>query len=293
MTSFRRRLAFVGMLTSAVALIVVFIIQRRVVNSDSRFETRERLRAEALILSEAVAMPLGKTGTGPWLDELVDRSGRLTDTRLTVISIDGTVFGDTTVSGEALRNLDNHAGRPEVRDALARGEGTNERFSNTAREPQMYFAVPIRYEGRVLGVARASLSLARIETRVSELRTSLGLALLLVLALASGLAWLLSRPMAAPMGRILEGAQALARGDLAQRIAMNEETRDEFGELARVLNQAAFGLQEQLAATARERARFSAVLSAMEDGLLAVDHRGVVLLVNEALSRSHTLSGST
>ena len=97
--------------------------------------------------------------------------------------------------------------------------------------------------------------------------------------------------LAEPMTRILEGARALARGDLGRRI--REEGNDEFTQLARVLNQAAFGIQEQFAGATRERARFSAVLSAMEDGLLAVDHRGLVLLANDALSRSHSLAAST
>jgi two-component system phosphate regulon sensor histidine kinase PhoR len=187
--------------------------------------------------------------------------------------------------------MENHADRPEVRDALSLGEGTDERLSNTTGERQMYVAVHIRHEGRLLGVARASLRLARVDMRTSQLQRSLGLALLSVLALASGLAWWLSRPLAEPLSRILEGAQALARGDLGKRIPENRG--DEFGQLARVLNQAAFGIQEQFAATTRERARFSAVLSAMEDGLLAVDHRGVVLLVNDALSRSHDLAGAS
>ncbi len=291
MNSFRRRLALAGILTSAVALLVVLLVQGRVLHSETRAETQERLRAEARILAEALSVPWSLQGPGSWVDDLVDRSGRSTETRLTVMALDGTVVGDTTASGEALRAIENHAGRPEVRDALSLGEGTDERLSNTAREKQLYVAEQIRHEGRLLGVARASLSLARIERRTFQLQRSLGVALLAVLALASALAWWLSRPLAEPMARILEGAQALARGDLGKRI--REDRDDEFGRLARVLNQAAFGIQEQFAAATRERARFSAVLSAMEDGLLAVDHRGIVLLANDALSRSHGLAGST
>lgn len=291
MSSFRRRLALAGVLTAAAALLVVLFIQGRVLSADTRNETQERLRAEARILAEALSVPLSVQGPGYWVDDLVDRAGRSTETRLTVVSLNGTVLGDTTASGDALHAIENHAGRPEVRDALSLGEGTNERLSNTAHERQMYVAVRIRHEGRLLGVARASLSLARIEMRISQLQRSLGLALLTVLALASGLAWWLSRPLAEPMARLLEGAQAMARGDLDKRI--REDRDDEFGQLARVLNQAASGIQEQFAAATREGARFSAVLSAMEDGLLAVDHKGIVLLANDALSRSHNLTGAT
>ncbi len=291
MSSFRRRLALAGILTSAGALMVVLLVQGRVLGSEAREETRERLRAEARILAEALSVPWSVQGPGYWVDELVDRSGRSTQTRLTVMSVNGAVVGDTTATGEALQAIENHAGRPEVQAALSLGEGTDERLSNTAQERQLYVAVRIQHQGRLLGVVRASLSLARIELRASQLQRALGLALLSVLVLASALAWALSRPLAEPMSRILEGAQALARGDLGKRI--HEDRDDEFGQLARVLNQAALGIQEQFAATTRERARFSAVLSAMEDGLLAVDHRGIVLLANDALSRSQDLAGST
>ena len=291
MSSFRRRLALAGIFTAAAALIVVLFVQGRVLSADTRAETQERLRAEARILAEALSVPWSVQGPGDWVDDLVDRAGRSTQTRLTVVSMNGTVLGDTSASGEALQAIENHAGRPEVRDALSLGEGTNERLSNTTHERQLYVAVQIRHEGRLLGVARASLSLTRIEMRVSQLQRSLSLALLSVLVLASGLAWWLSRPLAEPMSRILEGAQAMARGDLGKRI--REDRDDEFGQLARVLNQAAFGIQEQFAAATRERARFSAVLAAMEDGLLAVDHKGIVLLANDALARSHNLAGAT
>lgn len=290
MSSFRRRLALAGIVTSAVALVIVLLVQGRILRADTRTETRERLRAEARILAEAISERLSSEGPGPWIDELVDRSGRSTETRLTVITLDGAVVGDTTASEAALHAIENHAGRPEVQAALSLGEGADERLSSTTGERQMYVAVHIHHDGRLLGVARASMSLARVEMRTAELQRSLGLALLSVLLLASGLAWGLSRPLAEPMSRIMEGAQALASGDLDRRIL--EDRRDEFGKLAQVLNRAAFGIQEQFAAATRERARFSAVLSAMEDGLLAVDHQGMVLLANDALARSHGVSGS-
>ena len=291
MNSFRIRLAFAGVFTSAVALIIVMWVQGRVLSADARSETQDRLRAEARLLAEALAAPWSDQGPGTWIDELVDRAGRSTETRLTVVALDGKVLGDTTVSGERLEKLENHGGRPEVRDAFALGEGADERFSATAHERQLYVAVHIRSHGRLLGVARASLPFNRIETQARQLQISLGLALLSVLLISVVLAWFLSKPLAEPMGRVLDGARALAGGDLNKRI--QEDRDDEFGQLARILNQASVGLQEQFAAATRERARFQAVLAAMEDGLLAVDHRGIVLLANDALARWHTLSGST
>jgi two-component system phosphate regulon sensor histidine kinase PhoR len=59
--------------------------------------------------------------------------------------------------------------------------------------------------------------------------------------------------------------------------------RDEVGELARIVNQSADALQQRLVETARDRARIEAILSAMEDGVLAVDARGIVVLANDRL----------
>ena len=93
------------------------------------------------------------------------------------------MLGDTTASGPDLSAMENHAGRPEVAEALREGEGFNERLSSTTRERQMYVAVRIVEGGATLGVARASLSLARVERRVAELRRALGLGLLAILHL--------------------------------------------------------------------------------------------------------------
>jgi two-component system phosphate regulon sensor histidine kinase PhoR len=79
----------------------------------------------------------------------------------------------------------------------------------------------------------------------------------------------------------MAAARRLAAGDMQARIPA--ERGDELGELARILNQAAERLQERLTEGARDRARTEAILKAMEDGVLAVDHRGSVVLANDAL----------
>ena len=65
--------------------------------------------------------------------------------------------------------------------------------------------------------------------------------------------------------------------------ASRVDRADEMGELARILNHSADQLQARLTEVARERARADAILSSMEEGLLAVDHQGTVLLANESL----------
>jgi two-component system phosphate regulon sensor histidine kinase PhoR len=82
----------------------------------------------------------------------------------------------------------------------------------------------------------------------------------------------------------MTAAREFAHGNLGTRIQVRRS--DELGELARILNQSAGQLQERLTENARDRARSEAILSAMEDGVLGVDHKGIVLLANNALRRN-------
>ena len=97
-------------------------------------------------------------------------------------------------------------------------------------------------------------------------------------------AWLLSAPLAGALREIMETARQFAVGNLGARIRVRRT--DELGELGRILNHSADQLQERLHDIARERARLDAILAAMEDGVLAVDHRGTVILANQSLATS-------
>ena len=87
----------------------------------------------------------------------------------------------------------------------------------------------------------------------------------------------------------MDSARRFAAGDLAARSRVERD--DEIGELARILNDSADQLQARLVELARERARADAILSSMEEGLLAVDHQGTVLLANDSLGRALSLRG--
>ncbi len=63
------------------------------------------------------------------------------EVRVTVIAADGRVLAD---SQSDTRTMENHLDRPEVREALARGEGTSARRSVTVGRDLLYYAVVVR-----------------------------------------------------------------------------------------------------------------------------------------------------
>jgi two-component system phosphate regulon sensor histidine kinase PhoR len=134
-----------------------------------------------------------------------------------------------------------------------------------------------------VAVVRVAFSLASVEAEVKGFQGAVAAALAIGFALTALLSAALATPLAGPLREVMEGARQLASGNFAARIPVRRA--DEVGELSRILNQTADRLQERLAEGARDRARTEAILAAMEDGLLAVDHRGHVLIANEALRR--------
>ncbi len=284
----RDRIAVTAIAASATALLAVLVLvgpglRRRAVDG-----TRDAILAEARLMAHVVEEPLAR-GAGPEeLDPLVDAAAREVKARVTIIAVDGRVLADTELSGPALLAVENHGHRPEVQEVLARGSGSSVRHSATVGRDLLYAAVPVIHEGRLVGISRVAYSLRDVEEQASELRKSVGLALALAFLVTVALAVPLSSPLVGPLRAVMQSARRFAAGDLTARTRVSRT--DEVGELARILDRSADQLQERLTEVARERARTEAILAAMQNGLLAVDHEGRVVLANAALREALDLA---
>jgi len=282
--SLRGRMVLTAVVAAAVALAALLLLAGPALQRRALHQTGETLSAEARLMARVVEDALARgTGTEA-LDPLIDEASRDVGARVTVIAPDGRVLADSAVSGGELATLENHAGRPEVRGALAGGVGQAQRRSATLGADLLYAAVPVRHRGEVVGVARLSRSLGSIAEQGRALWRSAALALLLALVATGLVTLLLSAPLARSLEEMMEAARQYAGGNLAARIRVRR--RDELGELARIINLSADQLQERMAEIARDRGRTEAILSAMDDGVLAVDHRGTVVLANPWLTRT-------
>ena len=284
MLSLRGRMVAVALAASAAALLSLLFFVGPGLRSEATTGVHDVLLAEARLMARVVEEPLARGASLDELDPLVDAAARDVRARVTVVAVDGRMLADSSVSGPALAQLENHGSRPEVVEALASGVGSATRKSATVKDDLLYVAVPVRHEGRLCGVVRVALPLTGVEARVSDLRRAVAGALLLAFLVTAALSALLARPLAGPLQEIMIAAREFAGGNLGARIRV--QRADELGELARILNQTGTKLQERFTENARDRARNEAILSAMEDGVLGVDHRGVVLLANHALRRN-------
>ena len=222
---------------------------------------------------------LPDSSTPATVDPLADRLGQAASTRVTVIAQDGTVLGDSALTVEQVRRLDNHGSRPEVVAALASGRGVARRFSAALHTDMLYVAVPLaRADG--LAVVRTATPLNEIEPVVNQLRLLLGVAGLLGLAIAVFMSGLASHFLSRTLRSLVQHASAMAGGARQQRIAV--ATTDEIGGLAGSLNRMAEDLEQAVTTLATERDRFAAVLEGLADAILALDAEQRIILVNRA-----------
>ena len=288
MAGLRTRIAVTAIAATACALLAVLLLVGPAVRARSIEETRETLQAEAVLMARFVEEALASGGDPQVLDGIVDGAARESSgRRFTIIAPDGRVLADSAASGRELAALENHLGRPEVQQAIARGRGSDIRTSATTGTDLLYVAVPIRRGGLLLGVSRVARPLVRVDQEVARLRKAIAWALGIAFLLTVALAFALSASLAGPLRQIMDSARRFAAGDLAARSRVDRT--DEMGELAQILNRSADQLQQRLVDVARERARADAILSSMDEGLLAVDHQGTVLLANESLCRGFSL----
>lgn len=247
--------------------------------SHSLDELQTHLADTNVFLGE-LATPYLLTGNAEDLQQRVHRLGDRLDVRLTVIAADGTVLAD---SDYAPTLMDNHGTRPELRAARDRGVGRSARYSTTVHQDMLYRAQALHHDGRFVGWARAAMPTTQVTTELAGHRRSALIAGLFTALLALPLGLVFARRITTPLVRMTEVATGMARGDLTQRVTTGR--RDEVGQLATAINAMAAQLAERVTTIEAERNQLQAVLTGMEEGLIAIDTDERVTLINQPARR--------
>ncbi len=214
-------------------------------------------------------------------DGLADTLGARSEARFTVIRRDGLVLGDSELSLQELTRIENHAGRPEIVQALATGRGSSSRWSSSVHERMVYAAIPFSKGNEPAGTIRLAKSLAELDAAVARTRPLFAAASGAALLLALVLSMVASHFMARTARMLTEAARRMAGGDLTVRTRASGQ--DELGDLGRALDALAAGLQEALGSLRNERDLMGRVLAGMREGILLLDPGGNVALANPAL----------
>jgi two-component system phosphate regulon sensor histidine kinase PhoR len=250
-------------------------------------ESLEQRLASVAGVVEDEARGLLRSGAAPAAAQAFAlRMARPTGARVTLIAADGRVVGESERRAEDLPRLGNHRDRPEVRTALEGRLGRDLRRSATVDAPLLYVAWPVRDAGRVIGVLRLALPLSAVTASYASLHQVLllggGVALLVALGIGIFVAGRVTRPVV-DMQSI---ARQMSEGNFLVRAP--SRSTDEIGTLGRSLNVLAARLREKVQDLEQERAKVTAILDGMVEGVVAVDGHEHVLVMNE---RARTIFG--
>ena len=229
-------------------------------------------RSSTEMLGAALA-PATRAGDFELLQDQIDQVGN--SGQVAVVAPDGSLL-----AGEPVRNPDNLSSEPDIDTALAGQSGTATFVDPSQGQTAQSFTEPIVADATLYGVVVRTIPASDAPGTWTPL---VQLTVLLLVVCAAGIAAVsafMPRIITDPMAELTSVARRVAHGDLDARA--DTDTWDELAELAAAFNEMTGELRDQVQAIDFERARLEAVLEHLNDGILIVNPRGAVTLINRA-----------
>ena len=209
------------------------------------------------------------------VDHLCKLLGQTAGIRLTIILPDGQVVGD---SDQQPTNMENHADRPEFRQAMNGQTGRSVRFSDTLGKNMMYIAVPLKEQEQTIAIVRGSLSVTAVDKALKDIYTKIALGVVGAAICAAVVTLVVSRKITRPIEQMKDAAKRFAAGQLDHKVPVPDS--EELAELAGALNETADRLKRTIETITNQKNQLEAILSSMAEGVIAVDSDGQVVSIN-------------
>ena len=270
-------------LAGGVLLLVALLIPWFYLDTTLQGEIAREAKADAVRRLNMVLHQLREENhaTGQGLQDRLTELALVGEVRITWVDNKGRVLADSSVPFENLDSLDNHAARPEIRDAASGRAGVSVRYSGTLGRDMVYAAKPLFPEDRESPVVRVATPFSQVRDRLEQ--TKKGLALILggifvVLALSI---LLLARRFSRSVSLVAETAKTIGDGNYDMRI--REYPAREFAGLIEAINAMAGSISSQLNTIQERNRQLQAILDGMWEGVMALDQEGKIRAVNDAL----------
>ncbi len=275
----RARFTVLFAVLAAAAVVFLVIVSDATLRRAVEDRAAERFGRELQHLSEDIARAAPDPASR---DAFLRSAASDLDCRITWIAPDGRVLADSDLLPADVPAMENHANRPEVREALASGTGSSRRRSPTEQKPMLYVARRLP-GGNVLRLAISEARLSQVETGYLW---AMRLAILAVCVLLFAIGASASRRFSEPIAELTRAASAVAGGDFARDLpsAGGEEVQLLGGAMQRMKS----ALNQAVQRAESERHLTAMVFERLPDGLVVVDAK---LRVIEANGRFGEMTG--
>lgn len=210
------------------------------------------------------------------LDSFCKTFREKTGARVTIMDNAGKVLGN---SDEPSEKMENHANRPEIKDAEISDVGSSIRRSKTVQKELLYLAIAVNKDTDKKFL-RLSMPLTDIEKALNTIRMKIIIASLSALFIAILIGLIQTRRITKSIEEVALFSKDVAAGNFKTRLFLKE--KGELGELGKNISNMAQELSTRLKQSEEEKSKIEAILRNMSDGLILTDTRGSIILSNSA-----------
>jgi two-component system phosphate regulon sensor histidine kinase PhoR len=261
-------------------LCAVFLFATDRVHRAVLAEAEERAKTSLDLVAYLFAHEPG-LGSEAGLAAFADALGPHLGFRLTYI-VSGRVVADSAVHAGGLAEMEDHAGRPEVRQALSGGFGQDVRTSRTLGRDMLYVAEAYPGgNGLPAGILRLALPVSALSGELSWFRNALLAVLAMVFAAGGIAAFILARSVSRSVGEIADVVAAVGQGHFDRRIHI-VPARD-FMPLAKAINALAERIGDHVQEIEARRRHQEAVFESMAEGVAILDAEDRIVAANRSL----------
>ncbi len=269
--AYRISILFLAVIVVSTVVSVVYLNRSYVEN------TRRELQMQAKVYEELLG--------GGDISRYADAEDEISGVRTTIIEPSGKVILDTEAD---VSELENHLGRPEIRQALSNGTGTNIRYSDTLGKELMYVAL---YSQELELFIRVALPLEGMSVFARGFWLPLVIVLTVSFLLCLAISLLVSRSVVKPIVTLKQYTRSIAKGQYDDIKAL--KTGDEIEALSTSFEGMALALKRNISDITEKSTRLQAVFKAVPGGIIAIDNEGFVIMANPAATDMFSISSAS
>ena len=277
----RSRIFLTIFLSLFLSVIATYFITERDLRRGIENQLVSELEKEANLIVENI----GNVSSFQSLEEsdaAADNLGSIIDSRVTLISNEGEVVGDSSLTIQEIALLDNHLNRSEVIEALKNNRGWSSRYSNTLDSNLLYFAV-LDENIEEPNIIRVAVPLSSLDSALSSLELAISLLFIVVFIVSVFASFISSRILYSNIEALDKAASRIIDGTIKKKDikALPTQRVDEFGNVARTISQISADLKQRIQDIAKQRDQFGNVLNDLGEGILVADNDENIFYSNE------------
>ncbi|MFE4520753.1 two-component system histidine kinase PnpS [Cytobacillus firmus] len=271
MTTFRTRLLFALLSLILVVLVALGLLLGQLFKSYYLNTFDARLQKETEMAASYIE---GNGGIGSITIERINELGDILDVRVTATDSKGRILMDSSIKSETTQSRHQEI----IFEVLKKKSAYESGWEVAGGFNLHYYWQPVMINGEKEGYIFLSTKLAEFQKAYQQiwwiLAISLGLSLFMIILLGSRIMARYTKPIESATQVAIE----LTKGNYRARTYEDQE--DETGMLSKSINVLARNLQEMVKSQEMQQDRLGALIENMGSGLILIDSRGYINLMN-------------